>query len=68
MCSKAWQKILAASGKCHSKNEFENFVGPPQPLARAIGQGEVKSTEAYATAIFSAACIKSGSGRNMNSG
>jgi hypothetical protein len=68
MCSKAWQMILAASGKCHSKNEFENFVSSPQPLAHAIGQGEVKATETYATAIFSAACIKSGSGRKTNSG
>ncbi len=57
MCSKAWQMILAASGKCHSKNEIENSVRSPRPLARAIGQGDVKATEAYATAIFPAACI-----------
>ena len=69
MGSKAWQMILAASGKCHRQNEIRELSQlVPGRAVRETGQGRVEATEAYATAIFPAACMKSGSGRNTNSG
>jgi hypothetical protein len=56
--SKAWQMILAALRKMPQvKRILKIMPVRPGPVVREIGPEQVSAMEAYATAIFSAACM-----------